>query len=421
MTTIAEGAATAAVGSPVRDLVTSPARHGLPAETDDRSRNRTMASLGLGELDSAHRFDRIAALAKRLLGADAAIHLLDHEQQVTLAQTQDLVRSVPRSASLCDITVDERRTVVVPDTLEDGRFRDHPSVVSGPRIRSYLAQQLRGAGGEVIGTLCVASELPRSFSAEQVELIEDLARWAEDELNLAQELARATQVQRSLLPASLVSFPGYEIAGVSRPTRAVGGDFYDWYPVRGGVAITMADVMGKGMPAALIAAGVRAVMRANAQMHGVAAAVESAAEALETELDGAGAFVTLFHAHLAEQTGVVRYIDAGHGLTVVVRDDGTNERLASTGMPIGANWDNTWDEATTRLAPGDTLVSVSDGVLDGLGGALESLLALEELVRAAPDATAVAHRIADAVGPAALDDLSVVALRRSAVRRLDAS
>jgi serine phosphatase RsbU (regulator of sigma subunit) len=326
---------------------------------------------------------------------------------------------VPRSLSLCDVTVDQQDTVVVPDTWLDDRFSDHPSVVTGPQIRAYLAHPLHGPGGETIGTLCVAIATPTSFTPEQVALIRDLAGWAEDELSLAQEMARATQVQRSLLPASLVSFPGYEIAGVSRPIRAVGGDFYDWYPVRGGVAITIADVMGKGMPAALIAAGVRAVMRANAPMHGVAAAVESAAEALETELDGAGAFVTLFHAHLAEQTGVVRYIDAGHGLTVVVRDDGTTERLGSTGMPIGANWDNTWDEATTRLAPGDTLVSVSDGVLDGLGGALDSLVALEDIVRTAPDATAVAQLVADSVGSSAPDDVSVVALRRTAIGQLE--
>jgi hypothetical protein len=382
-------------------------------------RSQETSPLALEASGSAHRLDRVTVLAKRLLGGEAAIHLLDHERQLSLAQTHDLARSVPRSLSLCDVTVQQHGTVVVPDTRQDDRFRDHPSVSAGLGIRSYLAHPLRGPGGEIIGTLCVAGTTPRSFTPDQVELIQDLAQWAEEELNLAQEMAKATQVQRSLLPASLVSFPGYEIAGVSRPVHAVGGDFYDWYPVRGGVALTMADVMGKGMPAALIAAGVRAVMRANAPVHGVAAAVESAAEALETELDGAGAFVTLFHAHLTEQTGVIRYIDAGHGLSMVVRDDGTSERLGSTGMPIGANWDNTWDEATTRLFPGDTLLSVSDGVLDGLGGALDSLAALEEIARDAPDATSAAQLVADAVGPSAPDDVSVIALRRTAVRRLD--
>jgi hypothetical protein len=366
---------------------------------------------------SAERFGRITAMAARLLQIDdAAIDLQDGERLWPPFEHAD--RRIDGPADSLAVLAPADELVVVPDTLLDDRFADAPLLVGGGRIRSYAAAALRGPGGGPVGTLSVAGSAPRLFTSADLQTLRDLARWAEDELQLASELARSAQVQRSMLPASLVSFPGWEVAGHCSPVRAVAGDFYDWYPVRGGAAITLADVMGKGMPAALIAANVRAVMRSTAPVNGVAAAVESAAETLETDLDGAGVFVTLFHAHLNEQTGVLRYIDAGHGLTVVLHEDGTTERLAPTGLPLGAGWENSWEERTVRLLPGDALVSVSDGVLDAFDGTLESLRIIEDLARSCSTAAAIVDAVTAAVAGIAPDDVSVVALKRSDVPRL---
>jgi serine phosphatase RsbU (regulator of sigma subunit) len=105
---------------------------------------------------------------------------------------------------------------------------------------------------------------------------------------------------------------------------------------------------------------------------------------------------------------------------VLVRADGTSERLPSTGLPLGAGWGNSWDEGTVRMRPGDALVSVSDGVLDAFDGTLESLDAVEALVRGAGDSAGIVRAISDAVAGQAPDDVSVLALRRVETPRLEA-
>jgi len=157
---------------------------------------------------------------------------------------------------------------------------------------------------------------------------------------------------------------------------------------------------------------VRATMRAGSRFDGVASAVEAAAEALDADLESVRTFVTLFHAHLEEETGIIRYIDAGHGLTVLVRADGTTERLSSTGLPLGVGWDTTWDEAEIQMRHGDLLVSVSDGILDALGGALDALDRVADAVRWAPSAQAAVSAIAALVGPVPPDDMTLLAVRR---------
>jgi serine phosphatase RsbU (regulator of sigma subunit) len=110
----------------------------------------------------------------------------------------------------------------------------------------------------------------------------------------------------------------------------------------------------------------------------------------------------------------VRFADAGHGLTVVVRADGTAERMLSTGLPLGAWPDSEWDELELQLGPGDALVSVSDGVLDLYDGTLTALERLVALVRSSPDAQGAVDRVVRAAGRQELvDDVTVLVVRRS--------
>ncbi|NKX52936.1 SpoIIE family protein phosphatase, partial [Arthrobacter deserti] len=127
----------------------------------------------------------------------------------------------------------------------------------------------------------------------------------------ADEQERAGQVQRSLLPSEPLRLGEYEIAGRCRPTRNVGGDFFDWYASEGGLQLTVADAMGKGMGAALIAATVRAVLRSSARHPDVTRAFQSASRAMEEDLDQASSFVTIFHARLDSRHGRLEYVDAG--------------------------------------------------------------------------------------------------------------
>jgi phosphoserine phosphatase RsbU/P len=227
------------------------------------------------------------------------------------------------------------------------------------------------------------------------------------------ELERATEVQQSLLPKEDIRVDGYDVAGVFRPSRSVGGDFYDWYQTPEGLHLTFADAMGKGMGAALIAATVRAVMRSTGRRQDLDGAFASASKAIATDLDSSNSFVTLFHARLDAASGTVNYVDAGHGLALHVRSGGAADRLPSAGPPVGAWAGSQWPQSNLELAPGDSLVVVSDGVLD----VFDTVEAFTEAVRKATQGQDSAHAASSAIlalAPAetAEDDVTVVVVRR---------
>ncbi|MFF1251876.1 PP2C family protein-serine/threonine phosphatase [Pseudarthrobacter sp. NPDC058329] len=227
------------------------------------------------------------------------------------------------------------------------------------------------------------------------------------------DLERATEVQQSLLPKEDIRVEGYDVAGIFRPSRSVGGDFYDWYQTPDGLHLTFADAMGKGMGAALIAATVRAVMRSTGRRQDLDGAFASASKAIAADLDSSNSFVTLFHARLDAASGTVSYVDAGHGLALHVRSGGAADRLPSGGPPVGAWAGSQWPQSALELAPGDSLVVVSDGVLD----VFESVEDFTEAVRGAAqshDSAQAASSAILALAPAetAEDDVTVVVVRR---------
>ncbi|WP_210480121.1 PP2C family protein-serine/threonine phosphatase [Naasia sp. SYSU D00948] len=379
------------------------------------SRQRSLDELGILDTACSERFDRIARTAQQLLGFETVIiNFVDHDRQWTKASTRpDLPRVTPRDESFCHFAIQQRAPLIVHEPETDPRFRGNPFVAREDGIRFYAGQSIQGPSGERVGAICVADYGRREFGPEQQAILRDLAVWVEEELALARELTDSARVQSGLLPQSLVTMPGYEASGVCLPIRTVSGDFFDWYPVRGGAAFTLADAMGKGIPAALMAATVRATMRAGSRFDGVASAVEAAAETLDADLENSRTFVTLFHGHLEEDTGVLRYIDAGHGLTLLLHGDGSTERLASTGLPLGVGWDVTWEEREVAMRHGDLLISVSDGVLDAFGGTLDALGQVERIARECSGAAeAVVAAITEEVGSRAPDDVTVLAVRR---------
>lgn len=227
------------------------------------------------------------------------------------------------------------------------------------------------------------------------------------------ELTQASAVQQALLPKERAELHGYAFAGVCLPSRAIGGDFFDWYDIQGGAAFTVGDVMGKGVGAGIIAATVRAVVRSARNHDDLAVAASRASESLASDLGDTASFATMFHARLDETTGVVRYLDAGHGLTLHVHADGTWDRLASHNLPVGIGED-AWATAELVLLPGDSLVSCSDGILDLYDGRVESLRHVAALVSQSTDAAdAVARISARAEGGANDDDVTVLVLRRA--------
>lgn len=233
------------------------------------------------------------------------------------------------------------------------------------------------------------------------------------------ELSRAAQIQRFLLPKDSASLPGYQTSGACIPSAAVGGDFFDWYLIEDGLGFTLADVMGKGAGAGMIAATTRAVIRSARNSPSPVTALNLTQDCLATDLSQAGSFATLFHARLRASDGRILFSDAGHGLTIVVRTDGSWERLASENMPVGLLPGTHWESMETRLHPGDMIVSFSDGVLDLYDGTLAAVDEVAKLaVRAgsAQDLVDSVRRLA--LGTANPDDVTILAVRREDRERI---
>ncbi|WP_144710120.1 PP2C family protein-serine/threonine phosphatase [Curtobacterium pusillum] len=237
------------------------------------------------------------------------------------------------------------------------------------------------------------------------------------EARIRAEIDRAATVQRSLLPAATDHLgSNVAVAGACLPAKTVGGDFFDWYTTSSGIAVSLGDVMGKGVGAGLIAAAVRATLRS-------ARAVDDPSEALLRASDGLAAesndndvtFTTLFHARISDG-GTLRWADAGHGLSFVLRGDGRAERLRSTDLPLGMGLRDEWATTEGFLEPGDLLISFSDGVLDLFGGREDTVDAVAELARADSDPSAVVAALSERAREVPHeDDVTVIAIRREPV------
>jgi serine phosphatase RsbU (regulator of sigma subunit) len=227
------------------------------------------------------------------------------------------------------------------------------------------------------------------------------------------EMAQAAQVQADLLPQSVPQLEGFEVAAYFRSARAVSGDFYDWYQDGQTLAFTLGDVMGKGMPAALVMATARAVMRVAGGLRTPALALQTAAETLGPDLERSGRFVTLFHCQVEGTTRHFTYANAGHRLGFVRRASGALENFEAQALPLGILADDTYTEKRIELAPGDWVVIYSDGLIDAKG---DEEIAVEELAVTldgeSHPASAIERLVALAVPPGELpDDLTVLVLR----------
>jgi serine phosphatase RsbU (regulator of sigma subunit) len=190
----------------------------------------------------------------------------------------------------------------------------------------------------------------------------------EAERRVAQELAIATQVHSRLFPQSMPQLKSLEYAGACIPARAVGGDYYDFLslgPDRLGFVI--ADVAGKGIAAALLMANLQANLRSQ-----FALALEQPQRMLQKvnrlfcDNTPDGAFATLFFGDYDDSSGFLRYVNCGHLCALLLRREGTCDRLESTSTVLGIF--KTWECAVgeSSLRRGDLLALYTDGVTESM-------------------------------------------------------
>jgi phosphoserine phosphatase RsbU/P len=223
------------------------------------------------------------------------------------------------------------------------------------------------------------------------------------------ELAIAAEIQQSFLPDTITQIEGYDIAARSVMAKEVGGDFFDVIPLevvplgRDRLGIMIADVSGKGIPAALFMALSRIVVRVNATWYGErpAAAIRDANTIIARD-SKSGMFVTLYYGLLDSSTRTLTYVNAGHNPPIHLHAaDGTLDELPATGIAMGVLDDAQYSQQTVEMAPGDILVLYTDGITEAENAALEMFGTgrLEKIIIASGGlaANAICQQILDAV------------------------
>jgi len=184
--------------------------------------------------------------------------------------------------------------------------------------------------------------------------------------DLLKDVELAAQVQRLFLPSGKPTIPGLEIAGMMQPARGVGGDYYDYFPIDAHTTqVIIADVAGKGVPAALLMSATAAAMRLEANHdRNMIEQVERLNTGIHSVSDS-DRFVTLLVAEIDAQKRTLRYVNCGHNPALLFRaKTGALSLLSSSCRPIGLSPEEICELASEDLTAGDVLIFYTDGVTE---------------------------------------------------------
>jgi len=316
-------------------------------------------------------------------------------------------------------------------------------------LESPALRALRAAGvklvvplvsqGELVGLLNLGPHLSeQDYSTDDRVLLNNLAIQAAPAVRVAQlvreqqaqvrarerieqELRVARLIQQTLLPKDLPAIPGWRLSARYLPAREVGGDFYDFlYFEDGRLGIVIGDVTDKGVPAALVMATTRSVLRSAAQrLISPSLVLERVNDSIYDDIPPK-MFVTCLYALLDPATGRLQYANAGHDLPYRRHKGGVSE-LRATGMPLGLMPGMSYEEKETLLEPGENILFYSDGIVEAHNPERDmfSFPRLMELVGKHADAGTLIDfllaELATFTGPdwEQEDDVTMVTLHRS--------
>lgn len=394
---------------------------------------------GARELEAAMQ-TVIRRSVKAVNAEQGVITLLDEEVR---DQAQTLVREAATSAGRASLRLEQgllgwmlhnRRPLRINEPGADPRFtgvtwRDEVrSLVCAPLlVRARLIGVLTAFNkrdSDAAGFSSEDERLLAIIAAQSAQVIEN-ARLQEEErelLRMQEQLRLAADLQARLLPESPPELPGYDIAGGSLSSEAVGGDYFDFISVsEDRLGLAVGDVVGKGLPAALLMANTQATLRGQAPWAGSPAACLERANALLYGSTSRREFVTLFYGVLDARRHRLCYANAGHNRPLWIAAGRPAAPLETAGLALGLVSASTYEQAEVAIGPGDLVVVYSDGVPEAMSPAREEfgedrLAAVLAACEDSPAATIVA-RVIEAVQQHAgtapqSDDLTVLALRR---------
>ncbi len=320
--------------------------------------------------------------------------------------------------------------VVAPDVRQESKY-----VEGRPQTRSEIAVPIV-VRDRTIGALNLESDTWGAFSAADLEVLHFFSNAAAISIEKAMlhrqvlerqaidgQLQIAHQVQARLLPRQDPAVEGYDISGLSLPAFDIGGDYYDYIHLPDGrLGLVVADVAGKGIPAALIMSTFRALLRTSARRNPLVSQTVQEINTSLAESIGLPAFVTSVYGVLEPATGRFTFANCGHNAPLVVRANGTVEQLLSSGPFLGVFAGGAYVEREVVVEPGDVLVLYTDGVVELEGDAgedfgVERLGSVVNAMRGLGAGDMVAATVSAtrdfAHGRPYADDFTLVILRRN--------
>ncbi len=344
-----------------------------------------VALLSASNLDET--LDQVASLVFEAVPAERCVIMLRDDAGVDgmkivvarIRNQKEQLSEVRISHSVMNEVLKNGKSVLTADAQQDPRFSTQTVMLQG--IRSVLAVPLSVDERNIFGLIYADSPTyETTFSEEHLNILTTLASVASirvenatlleermERERMERELELATEIQQRFQPSGPPIVQGYEFQGISFSCYEIGGDYYDFIRRPDGkMMIALGDVSGKGTAAALLMSSLHAAIHAQiAAKSSLWQTVTSVNEYL-AENTPANRFVTLFLGELDPETGLVRYINAGHNPPLVAKADGAMSQLDAGGLPLGLMPMATYEEGVLNLGMGDTLVVYSDGVSEAV-------------------------------------------------------
>lgn len=327
--------------------------------------------------------------------------------------------------------------VNIPDAYADPRFNPQIDRVTGFRTRSILASPMFNPQHKIIGVVQLLNKQDGPFTFRDERLLAAMtsqaaisienARLYQQELQqrvITRELETAHAIQASFLPDTIPQFEGWELGARWVPVRNVAGDFYDFYPLEDGrLAMMIADVSGKGIPAALFMALSVTVLRFGMSLNLSPDEVTRRANESIIADQRSRMFATTFVSYISLATGAMQFSSGGHNPALVYRAaTQTCEYISASGVAIGIFKNAEFALETTGMDVGDVLVLYTDGITEAINNDEEDFgeERLERLVaeNAVLSAQQLTDLILDAVTDFAeeqnlFDDATLIVLKRT--------
>lgn len=300
--------------------------------------------------------------------------------------------TVEISSNLIHELEKNEEALLIANRQEDKRFVASESL-QRQNVNSALCAPLLN-NKKIYGFLYADLILPnRSFNYGDLQMFAILAnlmaiKWENDQLwhqvlvqqQLEQELNLAAEIQRKFFPTHPPDLDGYDVAGLTIPTRKVGGDAYFWHERKDGKVVFMiADVMGKGLPSSLLMSQIQAIMKIFSEQYADAREIVTAVNEFIYKYSTQERFISMFVMMISPESGKLNYCNAGHNPPFLLRQNGDYDLLEMGGMLLGVFSTQHYNQGEGVLAPTDTLVMYTDGLVEARDNADEEY-SLEQLV-----------------------------------------